>query len=463
MFVLRQSSEVPSWDVLESKARKLEQESGVQLFESQQVLEEGPTNPRAMRRTFGQSPDNIRVKLYRDHAAWCPYCHKVWLLLEEKRIPYVIEKIPLRCYGDKPSTFTAKVPGGMLPVMELDGQLCTESDTIMDLLERTFNGPEYPAMLPEQGSPEWQKAQNLFRLERALFSRWLQWLTSGYNHEALRAAFEEALDVADQELENANVTALGQGKGGFFLGEQISMVDIKFAPFLERMHASLAYFKGFQVRDGERWPSLARWFDAMEKRSTYLGTKSDFYTHSHDLPPQLGGCASVDGSEQYRYAIDGKTGEDQGYTWTLPLRLEEKQNTVTNVPCSSQMGDDGYTIGLAGEVINGSPHLHALEAAIRVIGNHEAVVKFACRGTSSDMGKRYGAELASPTAKPDLEFVAGVDAALRAVVHALLDGVDSAAPAKVAVEPSSQELRVPHVCLAYLRDRVGVPRDMSVG
>lgn len=54
----------------------------------------------------------------------------------------MIEKIPLRCYGDKPSTFTAKVPGGMLPVMELDGQLCTESDTIMDLLERTFNGPE---------------------------------------------------------------------------------------------------------------------------------------------------------------------------------------------------------------------------------------------------------------------------------------------------------------------------------
>lgn len=40
----------------------------------------------------------------------CPYCHKVWLQLEEKRIPYTIEKINMRCYGDKPASFMAKVP-----------------------------------------------------------------------------------------------------------------------------------------------------------------------------------------------------------------------------------------------------------------------------------------------------------------------------------------------------------------
>ena len=45
----------------------------------------------------------------RDSAAWCPYCQKVWLQLEEKQIPYVIEKINMRCYGDKPATYTAKV------------------------------------------------------------------------------------------------------------------------------------------------------------------------------------------------------------------------------------------------------------------------------------------------------------------------------------------------------------------
>ena len=38
-----------------------------------------------------------------------------------------------------------------------------------------------------------------------------------------------------------------------------------------------------------RWPAIERWFEALEKRSSYLGTRSDHYTHVHDLPPQLGG------------------------------------------------------------------------------------------------------------------------------------------------------------------------------
>ncbi len=40
--------------------------------------------------------------LCRDDAAWCPYCQKVWLQLEEKRIPYVIEKINMRCWPVQP-------------------------------------------------------------------------------------------------------------------------------------------------------------------------------------------------------------------------------------------------------------------------------------------------------------------------------------------------------------------------
>merc|ERR1711975_35124 len=30
----------------------------------------------------------------------------------------------------------------------------------------------------------------------------------------------------------------------------------------------------------------------METRPTYRGTQSDFHTHVHDLPPQMGGCYS---------------------------------------------------------------------------------------------------------------------------------------------------------------------------
>lgn len=41
----------------------------------------------------------------------------------------------MRSYGDKPQSFLSKVPGGLLPVIELDGRVQTESVDIMMLLE----------------------------------------------------------------------------------------------------------------------------------------------------------------------------------------------------------------------------------------------------------------------------------------------------------------------------------------
>ena len=91
----------------------------------------GPPTVASLRRTFGTSGEP-RLKLYRDSeswegggrrrgagddrprrppcfvlpsrgAYWCGYCQKVQLQLEEKRVPYVLEKINMRCYGSKVS------------------------------------------------------------------------------------------------------------------------------------------------------------------------------------------------------------------------------------------------------------------------------------------------------------------------------------------------------------------------
>lgn len=55
----------------------------------------GPTNSHATLRLFGQPEASVRTVLYRDHHAWCPYCQKIWLWLEEMRVPYVIERMLL--------------------------------------------------------------------------------------------------------------------------------------------------------------------------------------------------------------------------------------------------------------------------------------------------------------------------------------------------------------------------------
>jgi Glutathione S-transferase, N-terminal domain len=64
---------------------------------------------------------------------------QVWLQLEEKRIPYEIEKINMRCYGAKPRAFMEMVPSGLLPVMELNGRVIIESDAIMAALEARWS------------------------------------------------------------------------------------------------------------------------------------------------------------------------------------------------------------------------------------------------------------------------------------------------------------------------------------
>ena len=49
----------------------------------------------------------------------------------------------MRSYGDKPQSFLSKVPGGLLPVVELDGTLHTESLDIMMLLEQARPPPAH--------------------------------------------------------------------------------------------------------------------------------------------------------------------------------------------------------------------------------------------------------------------------------------------------------------------------------
>ena len=248
---------------------------------------QGPTNAQAGLRLFGGDPQAVRVTLFRDHHAWCPYCQKVWLWLEEKRIPYRIRKVTMFCYGDKEAWFKRLVPSGMLPALELDGRLLTESDSILEALEQAFG-----SLGPAMGDPE---VLRLRQLERLLFRAWCQWLCA----PGLGPRQEASAQAAFGQMAAAFQQALEQRPGPFLLGE-LSSADLVFVPYAERMSASLAYYKGYLLR--RRYPAIDRWFAELERRPTYLGTQSDFHTHAHDLPPQMGGCYSSGSALQRQLA-----------------------------------------------------------------------------------------------------------------------------------------------------------------
>ena len=78
------------------------------------------------------------------------------------------------------------------------------------------------------------------------------------------------------------------------------------------------------------WPALERWFAAMDSRATYAGMKSDFYTHCHDLPPQLGGCAFNQDGPAVAAQIDG-TKAQLAYVHTYTTAFEGVSNTAALV------------------------------------------------------------------------------------------------------------------------------------
>ena len=128
----------PAWSDLQAKVHATA--TGARMLEDEAAWSRGagPTHTDAKLRLFGQKEEDVRVVFYRDTAAWCPYCQKVWLLLEEKEIPYRVEKINMRSYGDKPAAFLARVPNGLLPAIEINGQFMTDSLPIMQVLDATW-------------------------------------------------------------------------------------------------------------------------------------------------------------------------------------------------------------------------------------------------------------------------------------------------------------------------------------
>ena len=232
------------------------------------------------------------------------------------------------------------------------------------------------------------------------------------------------------------------------------MVDFMFASFLERMAASLLYFKGFQMRvppgTSTDYPAINRWFDAMETLPSYQLTKSDYYTHCWDLPPQLGGCNYEPEGEPYEKAINGEVSilNPQRASWSLPLE--------------PHMGgiEPDWTWAMDGA---------NREAVERVSANHEAIVKFAARGAGKPGVPPVSAPLADPNAQSNPAVEPSVDACLRVIMMALLDestdkydGKMQRVASAIAQKGGAEYTKAVVASLAYVRDRVGVPRDMKL-
>ncbi|EOY18456.1 Glutathione S-transferase family protein isoform 6 [Theobroma cacao] len=159
---------------------------------------------------------------------------------------------------NRPAWYKQKVyPANKVPALEHNNEVKGESLELIKYIDSHFEGP---SLFPDV------KSQKFLISCFSLFSyidSFYKTATSSFKGDGSKAG------VAFDYIE----TALSKFEDGpFFLG-QFSLVDIAYAPFIERIHPFLLEVKKYDFTLGR--PKLATWIEEMNKNEAYTQTKSD--------------------------------------------------------------------------------------------------------------------------------------------------------------------------------------------
>jgi glutathione S-transferase len=206
------------------------------------------------------------VEIY-SYAA-CPFAQRTRMTLIEKSIPFKLTEIDLS--KGKPDWFKDVSPYGKVPLILHDGNRIYESAIINEYLDEVF--PEPPLMPRDPGG-------------RAQARIWMHYCDNYFLPAAFRLrAKGDAEEVAKNRnafldclrfVETEGLRKLSE-KGPFFLGETLSLVDLQFAPFLERLPA---YKELLGISVPPECTRLAEFLDALSKTKSWRETAHDAAYH----------------------------------------------------------------------------------------------------------------------------------------------------------------------------------------
>ncbi|CAG8000189.1 unnamed protein product [Penicillium olsonii] len=217
--------------------------------------------------TVVKHSEEVNLKLY--GSCFCPFVQRVWIALELKGIPYqYIEVDPYQ----KPASLLEVNPRGLVPALRHDNWGCYESNVLLEYLEDLGVGA---AMLP--ADPKLRAHCRLWadHVNRHLVPGFYRVLQEQDQQGQLEKAQELRVSM-EQLLEVAHST------GPFFMGPQMSLVDIQAAPWILRLRRVLKPYRGWP--DPDQGSRLAAWVDAIETDPHVQATTStdDLYLDSYE-------------------------------------------------------------------------------------------------------------------------------------------------------------------------------------
>ncbi|WP_375496031.1 glutathione S-transferase family protein [uncultured Nostoc sp.] len=300
---------------------------------------------------------------------------------------------------NKPKWYTDLVPTTLVPAAKIEGKLVYESKDILLALEEQFGS----TLLPED--PQ----------ENAVARQWLEDAeTNGVRdiaYKFLRQAPEDPNELASlQETFEAKLDELEQllGKyaGPYFLST-FSVVDITYSPHLDRLAANLPVYRGYHLKGNPRYPRINAWFEALKQRPAYQRVKSDDTTNNLLLRRRWGVTP-----------IGNPLPPDPAASQEIQFRAEAAERLTDNREVA--LGDILKNSGVQALAVNGDTTAvkEAVDFHLRLLADY----LINGNGAALPWGRVGGKDNADPTA-----------AAIGAIT------------------------------LAYVRNRICAPRDMSAG
>lgn len=226
-----------------------------------------PTRPRAMAAsvqealppalTSTSAPPNLfdgTTRLYISYT--CPYAQRVWITRNCKGLQDKIQLVPIDL-DDRPAWYKEKVyPPNKVPALEHNNEVRGESLDLMKYIDNDFEGP---SLLPDDSTKR-EFAEDLLSY-------------TGTFYKTVVSSFKEDVNVTEAGTAFDYIeSALSKFDGPFFLG-QFSLVDIAYAPFVERFRPFLMDVKNHDITEGR--PKLAAWLEEMNKIDAYKQTCHD--------------------------------------------------------------------------------------------------------------------------------------------------------------------------------------------
>ncbi|MFK5913717.1 MAG: glutathione S-transferase family protein [Woeseiaceae bacterium] len=198
----------------------------------------------------------------------CPFAYRVRLALAEKQIDYESIEVDLQ---NIPDDYYRISKAGKVPLIKHGDGIVWESTVINEYIEDAF--PDIP-LLPATA------------IERAQARLWIDYCNTSFQpnycglvfeldeskHDAVRKQLITALDFMEQ--------GLAESTGPYWMGEQLTLVDLTYYPFFEHTPV-LSHYRQFNLDD--KYQQINNWIKIMQTRPSVKqhSRNADFYIEAY--------------------------------------------------------------------------------------------------------------------------------------------------------------------------------------